>query len=303
MTPLISIIIPAYNAAKTIGVAIESALAQSYRPIEIVVVDDGSSDDTVEIVKKVNSNEVRLICQANGGASSARNMGIEQACGKWIKFLDADDLLLPDCLSNHWEMQKNLGEKELSVGGFMENGVYRFFPEHSMQVYTPWLPLFSKQALVETGGFDTSMPYAEDIELCINLRCHGYRFVYFDTPVYDYRIGVNPDCITAHRRDWHVIEHFFLKHKDHFHSFATSKEYYRLFMIILFTNKDGLNELYKFLRHEMPFFVHPPQYLYSRVLGYILWYGGYIFSFVWWHSFLGRYIKPSVQSWLQKHKL
>jgi len=301
--PLISIIIPACNAASFIESAIKSAIDQTYRPLEIIVVDDGSNDGTADIVELMIIPEVRLFRQQNTGVSEARNRGVQEAKGEWIVFLDADDLLLPDCLNIHWQHQQELSRDQMHVGAYLRNGVYQKIPEHNMQVYTPWLPLFSKKALQKAGGFDTQMPYAEDIELIINLRAHGYSFVNSDEPVYHYRIGLNENSITSKKRDWKVIQYFFLKHKDHFHSFTTAKEYYRLFMIILFTNQDGLNELYKFLRYEMPFFVHPPQYLYSRVVGYILWYGGYVFPFEWWHRFLGSNIKPSFQTWLQKHKL
>lgn len=92
-TPTVSVIIPAYNAAGFIHHAIESALAQTHRPLEVIVVDDGSSDDTAAVAARY---PVRVIRQANGGPGSARNTGVQAARGEWIALLDHDDTWAPD---------------------------------------------------------------------------------------------------------------------------------------------------------------------------------------------------------------
>ena len=96
--PLISIIIPAFNAEKYIGRAIASALRQTYNNIEIVVVNDGSTDQTEKLVLDICAVEkkVRLISTPNGGVSHARNVGIDNSTGEYISFLDADDELIDD---------------------------------------------------------------------------------------------------------------------------------------------------------------------------------------------------------------
>ncbi len=96
--PIISIVIPLYNKEKAISKTIYSALSQTFDDYEIVVVDDGSTDKSVDIVKAIHSDKIRLISKKNGGVSSARNRGIEEAKGQWIIFLDADDFLLPYAL-------------------------------------------------------------------------------------------------------------------------------------------------------------------------------------------------------------
>lgn len=90
----ISVVIPAYNAASTIAAAIESALAQTRPPDEIIVVDDGSKDDTASVVERFGT-AVRLVRQANAGCGQARNTGVREARGSWLAFLDADDTWLP----------------------------------------------------------------------------------------------------------------------------------------------------------------------------------------------------------------
>ncbi|MEQ6341612.1 MAG: glycosyltransferase family 2 protein [Gammaproteobacteria bacterium] len=93
--PTISVVIPLYNKPQYVRRAVESALAQGDAILEVVVVDDGSTDDSAARVKALNHVKVRLVEKPNGGVSSARNRGIEEARGEFIAFLDADDLYLP----------------------------------------------------------------------------------------------------------------------------------------------------------------------------------------------------------------
>ena len=94
MTESVTVIIPAYNGAAYIARAVESALAQTHKPLEVLVVDDGSTDRTAEIVAAMPP-PVRLIRKENGGPASARNLGAREAKGNWLALLDADDLWQP----------------------------------------------------------------------------------------------------------------------------------------------------------------------------------------------------------------
>jgi glycosyltransferase involved in cell wall biosynthesis len=96
MPPLVSILIPAYNAQEWIGDTIKSALAQTWARKEIVIVDDGSSDQTPAIARRFESAEVKVVVQKNQGASAARNQAFSLCQGDYIQWLDADDLLAPD---------------------------------------------------------------------------------------------------------------------------------------------------------------------------------------------------------------
>lgn len=96
--PLVSIVINNYNYARYLAQAVDSALAQTYRPLEVVVVDDGSTDGSREILARYG-DRIRLIAKANGGQASAFNVGIEAARGEYIALLDSDDYLLPNAVA------------------------------------------------------------------------------------------------------------------------------------------------------------------------------------------------------------
>lgn len=96
--PTVSVVIPTYNRARYVGKAIESVLAQAYRGYEIIVVDDGSTDETSQVLRRYG-DKIRYLHQDNAGVSAARNRGIEEARGEWIGFLDSDDEWLPDKLA------------------------------------------------------------------------------------------------------------------------------------------------------------------------------------------------------------
>jgi O-antigen/teichoic acid export membrane protein/glycosyltransferase involved in cell wall biosynthesis len=102
--PLVSILIPAYNAEKWIAATIRSAMEQSWEPKEIIIVDDGSTDRTLEIARQFESKSVRIVKQENQGASAARNKAFSMSHGDYIQWLDADDLLAPDKISKQMEV-------------------------------------------------------------------------------------------------------------------------------------------------------------------------------------------------------
>jgi glycosyltransferase involved in cell wall biosynthesis len=99
MSSLVSIIIPAYNAEKYLGDTVRSALAQTWPNKEIIIVDDGSSDGTLNVARQFESRQVKVLAQKNRGAACARNAGLAIAQGDFIQWLDADDLLAPDKIS------------------------------------------------------------------------------------------------------------------------------------------------------------------------------------------------------------
>ena len=101
MRPLISIVVPAYNTAPWIGEAVQSALGQSISGIEVIVIDDGSSDDTYAVVSSIRDPRLRVVRQENAGLCAARNAGIRLSSGPYVGFLDSDDVWMPHKLREH----------------------------------------------------------------------------------------------------------------------------------------------------------------------------------------------------------
>ncbi|MCK4441816.1 MAG: glycosyltransferase family 2 protein [Sulfurovaceae bacterium] len=114
-----SVIIPLYNKEKYIKRALDSVLNQTFSNFEIIVVDDGSSDKSCEIVESITDDRINLIHKKNGGVSSARNRGIKEAKGEYIAFLDADDEWLPNKLQKQYILHKNNPELVWSCSGYM----------------------------------------------------------------------------------------------------------------------------------------------------------------------------------------
>ena len=96
--PFFSIIIPAYNLENYIAAALQSVLVQTFQDFEIIIVDDGSTDETVSIIQSFHDPRIRLVSQVNGGVSRARNAGMKKAVGAYIAFLDGDDYWYPEHL-------------------------------------------------------------------------------------------------------------------------------------------------------------------------------------------------------------
>src|SRR5215813_13975286 len=100
MRPLVSVLIPAYNAASSVAATLESAIGQTWPRKEIIVIDDGSTDRTLDILQRFESKDVRIITQDNQGAAATRNRLFSLSQGDYIQWLDADDLLAPHKISS-----------------------------------------------------------------------------------------------------------------------------------------------------------------------------------------------------------
>jgi GT2 family glycosyltransferase len=181
--PVVSVIIPTYNRWPLVREALESVLAQSYRCFEIVLVDDGSTDGTSEKLREIDG-PVRLIAQTNGGVSSARNRGVAVAQGKYVAFLDSDDLWLPkklatqvEFLDTHSNYQICQTEEVWLRRGVRVNPkkIHRkpsgdiFAPSLELCLVSPSAVMMTRELLVAMGGFDESLPVCEDYDLWLRI--------------------------------------------------------------------------------------------------------------------------------------
>lgn len=179
---MISIVIPVYKSEKTLGKCLESLMVQTYSDIEMICVIDGSPDRCGDICDEYAKRDPRIksIKRENGGVSSARNRGIDEAAGAYIMFVDSDDTVEPDYCEKMWREHEKTGA-ELIICGFhhwyvgrdvhkspSNPGVYdtKDYTENFLKLYQegflnmPWNKLFKKEL---TGRFDTSLSLGEDL--------------------------------------------------------------------------------------------------------------------------------------------
>ena len=170
---VVSVVIPAYNAASTIARCLASVRAQDYVDLEVIVVDDGSEDGTAEIAKKADG--VHVLIQPNAGPASARNRGIAAASGEWIAFLDSDEEWLdPRKLSA--QMECALSQGAAIVGALGKDGSIREVSLGRMLLGNPFTTstvLVSRASVLACGGFEDGSFYSEDFRLWLRIVAGG----------------------------------------------------------------------------------------------------------------------------------
>lgn len=196
----VSVIIPAYNAAKYIRHAVDSVLAQTYPNVEVVVVDDGSTDGTALILADYGSR-IRTVSQPNRGVATACNAGVAAASGVWIAFLDADDEWLPDKLMlqvRHCGTTAISHTDSVCFGEAIDGEIRRssFEPPHSGRVLKPLLVtnfitkssvMMRRDVYLRYGGFDASHLGVEDWPFWLKV-CAEHDLGYLPEAVVRYRV-------------------------------------------------------------------------------------------------------------------
>jgi glycosyltransferase involved in cell wall biosynthesis len=199
---LVSVVIPCYNQAHFLSEAIESVLCQGYTNVEVVVVDDGSTDNASEVASRYERAGVRLIRQENRGVSAARNRGLDETQGEYVVFLDSDDRLLPGALE--------VGVKDLEAhpACALVFGRHMLIETDGSSLGSPFPPytggtdyyeallrdsypgmndvMFRRAVLEAVGGFDASLPAAEDYDLYLRVASK-FAIHHHDEVVAQYR--------------------------------------------------------------------------------------------------------------------
>ncbi len=200
--PLVSVVIPTYNSGSYVVEAIESVLAQTYKNFEILVVDDGSTDDTKEVLVKYEG-KIRYLYKSNGGVSLARNYGIEHSAGDYVAFLDADDVWLPEKLVKQMaaiarEPGAEAAHTAFSIGDVKLETIGMGKVLRSEQevlddlffvgnvVGTPSSVVVEKEMLARIGGFDPELSQCADWDMWIRIAL-ATGIVFVDEPLIKYR--------------------------------------------------------------------------------------------------------------------
>jgi len=209
--PLVSIIIPCYNAAQWIGQAIDSCLNQLYQPIEVIVVDDGSTDQSLDVVRGYTESvpdTVRLLRQARQGAPRARNVGAQLANGAYVSFLDADDLLVDDCLSRLIQALENgndvaYGDIEFVDADGKPMSVRDQAPHsNDSVVFSVEIGAWNSSRLfrrdvMDRCSWDVTLPCLQDYEILVNCAVHNFRFAHVPSVVAKIRLHNSPTRISV----------------------------------------------------------------------------------------------------------
>jgi glycosyltransferase involved in cell wall biosynthesis len=226
--PKVSVVIPTYNCGEYITAAIDSVLNQMYKDLDIIVVDDGSTDNTYEIIKPYeNKGLVRYVYQKNKGLPGARNTGILKSTGEFLAFLDADDELdrrmVSMCLEKiekedtEWCLMDILRMETTRLE--IKEEIQRCdIPESGLEAhiladdFIRRAPFFRKRSLFEVGLYDEDMRIREDYDINIRMILAGKRFSYTPEPLYIYKIRSNSLVKTKYKKKYDYALKLFKKH-------------------------------------------------------------------------------------------
>lgn len=228
--PKVSVIIPTYNRAKLVSDAIDSVLKQTYKDYEIIVVDDGSTDNTRESISKYHEHIIYLR-QPNQGPGAARNNGIKRSTGEFIAFLDSDDLWLPERLkmgvamletnkdvglvySNSYRlvdgkrMERTYFDNYKPYGGFVFKQLYfqDFIPTTSV--------ILRKECFTKLGLFDGGLPLCEDYDMWLRISS-CFQLEYIDKALVLHRrhsCNLISDIVALHKMQKKVLEETYLRY-------------------------------------------------------------------------------------------
>lgn len=227
--PSISVVIPVYNGEQTIRETIESILNQTFCDLEVIVINDGSQDSTLDTVKSIPDPRLQVFSYTNAGLATSRNRGIFHAAGDYISFIDADDLWTPDKLDSQFQALQQHPQAALAYSWtdyIDESSQFIRRGSHAQphgNVYSHLLlnnfiengsnPLIRKQALIEIGGFDETLKAAEDWDLYLRLAAR-YPVVVVPLPQILYRESrhsMTTNVVRQEKETLKVIEKAFIQ--------------------------------------------------------------------------------------------
>nr|BAP91646.1 glycosyl transferase family 2 [Phormidium sp. KS] len=219
--PIISVVIPVYNSEKTLKETIESVLNQTFQDFELIIINDGSTDKSLEIISRIKDERLKVFSYPNAGLSASRNRGIDLAKGEYISFIDADDLWTPDKLESQLKALLENPQAALAYsctdcidesGKFLGKGSYLSFSGdvRANLLLTNFVDsgsnvLIRTEALKKVGKFDESRKSCEDWDMWLRLAIN-YSFVAVSKPQILYRMSSSSMSVNFLRMERESIE-------------------------------------------------------------------------------------------------
>ncbi|MGH6877035.1 MAG: glycosyltransferase family 2 protein [Rhizomicrobium sp.] len=221
MSPFFSVVVPVYNRARMLGLALRSVLAQSEQDFEIVVIDDGSCDSPEQTIEAIGDPRILSVRQDNRGGSAARNAGIDRACGRFVAFLDSDDRFLPHHLA---AMRRLLDGSEDTAGyapvivdrgrgcSFVKPPRALAAGEHMADYllcdrgFVPTITLVVPREWAVRVRYDEALPFAQDTDFAIRLFLAGCRFAMAPEPSAVWYDVADPKRVSAGRKNGRLLD-------------------------------------------------------------------------------------------------
>lgn len=286
----ISVVVPVYNGEKTIKETLESVLKQTFTNFELIIINDGSHDKTLEVISSIKDNRLQVYSYPNAGLAASRNRGITRANAEYISFIDADDLWIPDKLESQFNALKTHPEAAVAYSWT------DYIDEHSQflgkgshitvngNIYPHLLltdilengsnPLIRKQAFSEVGNFDESLHAAEDWDMFLRLASR-YHFIAVSSPQVLYRISSNSmsaNVLQQERESLKVIENAFQQAPESL-QYLKKPSLANLYKYLIYKTLEGTPQLQKGLiaaRMFVPAVKNDLSLLRTKVIGKVL---------------------------------
>lgn len=292
----VSVILPTYNRAEILSRSINSLIQQTYADLEIVVVDDASTDDTESVVKSFNDERINYILHdENRGANVARNTGISQSTGEYIAFQDSDDVWLPQKI----QRQIEAFQQARSETGLVSAGVCRVWPDYQTDylpgdkwrtqdfirslIHNNFIPtqaaMIKRECIQKVGNFNNELPRLQDWEMWIRLS-KEYNFELVDETLVVKNMNVDELSYSRRNTDHpHALELIIKRHKELFSDYPDAFAMHLLNIgsqYILQGNPEKGNEYLKKSIKERPgvknvvvyILSYLPNHIFNRILNY-----------------------------------
>ena len=246
---MFSIIVPLYNKEKYVEKTINSILSQTFKDFEIIIVNDGSTDNSFKVVENINDKRIKIFSKQNEGVSIARNYGVGMAAFDYICFLDADDEWLPEFLENMYNLIKKYPDKEffstalyLKLGDNLKKITYGKQKDFIIKDYCQ-AHLFrrwnichvgticvKKELYIKAGGFPPHVKFGEDLDMWLRIACATSCLVYSNNAYFVY--DTNNRGTVSNKRTKHMLKdrmeywkwyNYPYHHKMSLHLYTTKK--------------------------------------------------------------------------------